>query len=287
MGPLNRKLTAALTAALLLLTAAPAAPGASYHPKGEYAPFRECPLSVITLTDCIYSVSSKGGFTVGGNKLPIYSPLILQGGFEGTTPKIKFHGAANGQTLVRAPQPVAGVLEAKPAPDWWPKFLREWFEDGVQKEAHSGVAAWIELAGPASQIELNTEDLLVEEGTALGLPLKIRLENQLLGNYCYVGSEAEPMQLKYTSGQSGRLKGHTGKESYNHNVQMSTMSGARLVDGTFTAPGASGCGGLLSGFLDPLVDEIFALPSKPGQSSAVLEGTLKDAATEAVRESQR
>ena len=188
---------------------------------------------------------------------------------------------------MRSAQPVAGLLGAKPAPAWWPKFLREWFEDGVQKQAHSGATVWIELAAPASEIKLNTEKLLAEKGTALGLPLKIRLENQLLGSYCQVGSNAEPLQLKYTSGHSGSLQGSHGAESFNRTYRLSTMAGARLVDGTFTAPGASGCGGLLSGLVDPLVDSIFALPSAAGQSAAVLEGTLKDGQAEAVRESKR
>jgi hypothetical protein len=273
-------------AALLLLAPAPLAQAASAQPQGEYAPFRHCPLSVITLTDCVYSVSTQGGFTVGAKNLPLYSPLVLQGGFEGSGNKINFHGAEGAETLVRAPQPLAGVLEAK-SPAWWPKFLQEWFEDGVKKEAHSGVAAYIELAAPASAIKLSTENLLFKEGTALGLPLKIRLENQLLGSYCSVGSNAEPMQLKYTSGQSGKLKGNAGKESFNRSYRLSTMANARLVDNAFTAPGASGCGGLLSGFINPMVNAIFGLPSSPGQSSAVLEGTLKDAQAEAVRESKR
>jgi hypothetical protein len=287
MKALDRKLAAALAAPALLLALAPAAPAASHQPRGEYAPFRECPLTVVTLTDCVYSSSTKGGFTVGARKLPLYSPLVLQGGFEGSSTEIGFHGAENGETLVKVPQPLAGVLGPGAALSWWPKFLQEWVNDGIEKEAHSGISAYIELAAPAEEIKLNTENLLFEEGTVLGLPLKIRLQNQLLGEHCQVGSDAEPLKLKYTSGPSGSLHGAVGHEAFNPTYRMTTFTGARLVDNAFAAPGASGCGGLLSAFLDPLVDEIFELPSAPGQSSAVLEGTLRDAQAEAVRESER
>jgi hypothetical protein len=239
----------------------------------------------VTLTDCVHSTSPKGGFTVGSEELPLINPLVLQGGFEGGGNKIKFYGAENGATLGHSPQSLAGVLGVK-APAWWPKFLQEWLAKGTEQEAHTGVSAWIELAAPASEIKLNTEDLLVQEGTALGLPLKIRLENQLLGDHCYVGTDSDPLQLKYTTGHSGSLQGRPGALSFNKSSRLTTNSGARLVDGTYAAPGASGCGGLLSYFVDPLVDSIFGLPSPSGKNAAVLEGTLKDGQAEAVRESE-
>lgn len=286
MRALSRQLAAVVFAFVLCLSLAAQAPAASHHPKGEYAPFDECPLSIKTLSDCVYSVSSKGGFAVGPANLSLYTPLILQGGFEGVSNQIKFRGAENGETLSNDPQPLAGLLEARPPLASWPKFLRDWFNTGVEKEAHIGASVYTELAAPASEIKLNTENLLFEEGTVLGLPLKIRLENELLGDHCYVGSDAKPIELKYTSGKSGALKGDPGSQAFNSSYRMSTTSGVRLVDGTFAVPRAEGCGGLFSNFVDPLIDSIFELPSPPGKSGAVLEGTLKDAQAEAVRESE-
>jgi len=53
---------AALLGALVLVSSALAS---SHNPKGEYAGFKECPLNRVTITDCVLSVSSGGGFTVG------------------------------------------------------------------------------------------------------------------------------------------------------------------------------------------------------------------------------
>lgn len=278
----HRLATAALAGALSVAPAAPAL-AASHHPKGEYAPFAECPLTIKTLTDCVYSLSDKGGFTVGSKELPLINPLILQGGFEGGGEEVIFHGAENGETLSKTPQALAGQLSVD-LPASWPKFLQDWFEEGVKESG--GIIATLELAVPASGITLNTEALLLEEGTALGLPTKIRLKAKTLGSHCYVGSASEPLNLKYTSGRSGALKGRSGSLSFNKSMRMSTMAGGRLVDGTYTAPGASGCGGLLSNFVDPLVNSIFGLPSPRGKNTAILEGKLQDARAESVKASE-
>jgi hypothetical protein len=58
------------------------------------------------------------------------------------------------------------------------------------------------------------------------------------------------------------------------------------VNNTFSAPGASGCGGLFSFFVDPLVNSILGLPAGSGTNSAVLEGKLQDAQAVAVKESE-
>jgi hypothetical protein len=285
MRALSSKLAAAALGGALSAVLAASAPAASHHPKGEYAPFAECPLSIKTLTDCVYSLSSSGGLGVGGRELPLFKALVLQGGFEGGGDEIIFHGAENGATLASSPQPLAGLLAVK-APAWWPRFLQEWFNQGVEKEGLTGVTATLELARPASEITLNTEALLLEEGIALGLPLKIKLENQILGLHCYVGSAAEPLELKYTTGRSGALRGAAGTLSFNRSMRISTIAGGKLVDGTYAAPGASGCGGLLSYYLDRLVDSILGLPSPRGKNTAFLEGQLKDGQAEAVKASE-
>ena len=283
MRPLPNKLVAMALAGVLCMVLAAPAFAASHHPKGEYAPFAECPQSVVTLTDCVYSSSDKGGFTVGGTELPLINPLVLQGGFEGGGQEVIFHGAENGETLLKTPQALPGVLPLQ-APASWPKFLQEWWDEGVKESG--GTIATNELAVPASQIKLNTENLLLEEGVALGLPIKIRLKAKTLGSHCYIGSASEPLDLKYTAGRSGSLKGRSGAMKFNKSNRMTTLSGGRLVDGTYAAPTANGCGGLLSSFVDPLVDSIFGLPSPSGKNTAVLEGELKDAQVAAVRASE-
>ena len=275
-------------AALAMLVFASTALASSHNPKGEYAGFKECPLNRVTITDCILSVSSGGGFTVGKKTVPLVNPVTLQGGFEGSGEEVKFYGAENGDTLSKTPQPVPGGLTGIVAPTWWPKFIQDWFNNQIN-EGLTGVTATVELAGPTkglTNVKLNTEALLLEEGVALGLPAKIKLSNAILGSNCYIGSASSPVQLKFTTGTSGTLKGSAGTLSFNPTFTIITIAGGKLVDGTYAAPGVNGCGGIFSFLVDPLVNSILGTPSPSGKNTATLEGKLQDANAEAVKASE-
>ena len=262
---------------------------ASHNPTGEYAQFNECPLNNVNINDCVFSVSSGGGFTVGKKTVPLKNPVTLQGGYVGSGAEIEFYGAENGDTLSKTPQPVPGGLLGIEAPTWWPEWLQEWFNEHINN-GFTGVTATVELAGPTEgllpDVELSTENLIFEEGTALGLPTKIHLQNALLGSNCYIGSDENPVQIPFTTGTSGSLKGSAGKISFNPTFTITTISGGKLVNNTFAAPAANGCGGIFSFFIDPLVNAILGTPSASGKNSATLEGKIQDAAAESVKESE-
>src|SRR5262249_39576323 len=155
----------------------------------EFEQFGDCPLNTPTVTHCLYSLTSAGSFTIGNKTVPLKNPVTLQGGLEpvGEEGEVKFVGAEDGNTLSKTPQPVPGGLLGITAPTWWPKFVQEWFNNLIN-EGFTGVNATVELAAPASAITLNTENVLSESGTALGLPVKVKLDNAILGNNCYIGS---------------------------------------------------------------------------------------------------
>jgi hypothetical protein len=284
---LKRKFVAGGLAMALALVLAPSALASSHHPKGEFAQFGECPLNRATITDCIFSVSTGGAFKVGTKTVPLVNPVTLQGGFEGFSEAIKFYGAENGDTLSKTAQPVPGGLTGITAPTWWPKFIQDWF-NGLIEEGFTGVNATVELTGPSkglTNVHLNTENLLFEEGTALGLPVKVHLENAILGSTCYIGSDKAPVQIDFTTGQSGSLHGAAGELSFNETFTLITISGGKLVNATFAAPAASGCGGIFAFLVDPLVNSILGLPTSSG-NTATLEGKLQDAASSAVKASE-
>src|ERR1700760_2961182 len=114
---LSRKLAAVGAAvALASLGATAAASAAPHHPTGEFAQFSDCPLNRASITDCVYSVTKGGTFTLGKKAVPIKNPVTLQGGFEGAGSEIKFFGAEDGNTLSKTPQPVPGGLTGITAP---------------------------------------------------------------------------------------------------------------------------------------------------------------------------
>ncbi|OJU83761.1 MAG: hypothetical protein BGO11_13700 [Solirubrobacterales bacterium 70-9] len=212
--------------------------------------------------------------------------MTLQGGFEGAEETTKFFGAEDGNTLSKTPQPVPGGLLGITAPTWWPKSIQNWFNNLIN-EGFTGVNATVELAEPATSIKLNTANLLEEKGTALGLPVKFHLENPILGSNCYIGSNSNPIHINFTTGASGKLHGAAGEVTFNPEFTIVTVSGGKLVNNVYTAPGATGCGGFLIEYLlDPLVNSLVGVPSGAGANSAVLEGKLQDAQAEYVRLSE-
>ncbi len=268
--------------ALTALALASTAVASAHHPTGEFALFTECPLSRLTLTNCVAAEIKGGAFTFGTKTVPLKSPVRLQGGFEGAGSRITFFGAQNGETLSKVPQPLpAGTLDIPPA--GWPKSIQNWFNESIRKGP--GITATVELAAPATAIKLNTGNLLFEAGVALQLPIKVKLDSPALGSSCYLGSNQSPIVLPLGTGASGKLKGAVGETFSNEDFTLITLGNAKLVSSTFALSAASGCGGTFSAFIDPFVSSIFGA-STSGKNSAILEVTLSVASAEAVRESE-
>jgi hypothetical protein len=281
-----------IAAALMATMLVPAqALAASHNPTGELAQFAECPLNTPTVVLCTYSETNGGFFQIGKKTVPLKNTVILQGGLEVVKGKTLFVGAENGVTLSKTPQTVPGGLLGVEAPKWWPKFLQDIFNETINKGL-TGVTATVELAAPASSIEIDILHLIDEEGTALSLPVKIKLSNSFLGSNCYIGSNANPVTIAFTTGETSPpppnepIHGSAGTVSENEEQTVLTTSGGALVNNSFAAPKASGCGGLFAFFIDPFVDSLVGLPSPAGTNTAILEGKLQLSPAEAVRASE-
>jgi hypothetical protein len=269
-------------------------------PKGEYAVFAQCPLSNEHLAGCLVSKTISGQITIGKQEVPIVKTQTLQGGFvrhrvEGGGESLEFVGAANGETLSKTAQKVpGGLLDLVKCNEITGSGFLEDLARGacelVFENGTTGVNAITELAKPASSIGLNENNLFLESGTALSLPLKVRLENSLLGSECYIGSSSSPVTLNLTTGTTSPkapnkpIKGKLGETSERAEGGIGVITGNTLVDNTFSAPEASGCGGIFSFLIDPIVDSKLGLPSADGNNTAILNNTVEQATAEIVRE---
>lgn len=288
---MKRLLVAAVVMTSLLVPASSAL-GSTYHPKGEFAQFGECPLSRPALVYCLFSQSSGGFFTTGKKEVPLVNTVTLQGGLEfNEAEEAEFYGAANGDTLSKTPQPVPGGLLGIEAPAWWPKFLRDLFNNYINEGA-TGVTATVEIAGPDTNVEVSPTNVILEEGTALGLPAKIKLSNPFLGNNCYIGSNSKPVQIDFTTGTTSPpppnepIKGAAGTLTTNGAGTLIKLAGGAFVNNSYAAPGANGCGGIFSFLIDPFVNSIVGLPSPAGTNTAVLEGAFELGYAPAVKASE-
>jgi hypothetical protein len=286
---LKKLIVSGLVVAIASMAFASVSLGAAHHPKGEWSNFGECPLNRSSIEWCVYSKSTEGEFTIGNKAVPLVNPVTLQGGYEeGSEESVDFYGAEEGNTLSKTAQPVPGGLLGIKAPTWWPGFIQTWFNNLIN-EGFTGVTATVELAGPTkglTNIELNPTALLEESGTALGLPVKIHLQNAILGSNCYLGSSSEPVPLKFTTGTSGSLEGSAGELTPNESFTLLTFAGGKFVDGTYAVGHTYGCGGIFSFLVNPLVESILGVPAGSGKNSAYLGGALSIGEAASVKASE-
>lgn len=288
----NRRLAG--VAAALMAVAVMVLPSVASAHEGEFSKFDYCPSTTEGVNRCIYSVTETGEVVLGNKKVPIVNPAILQGGYgkaDLTTHISPFFGATNGVTLSKAPQPVpgglAGLVNCKEINDFILRAACEWtFENGL-----TGVNSTLELARPASEIQISEFNLLFRRDTALKLPVKVHLENPFLGSTCYIGSSSNPIIWNLTTGTTAPpapnspISGAVGKAEVLEGGGIVKYGGTVLVDNSWAAPGASGCGGpLVELLLDPIINLSVGVPSAAGKNTAVLGTSSYLATAKAVNE---
>jgi hypothetical protein len=258
---------------------------------GNYTRFAQCPYSNLEVKKCIVSTTTSGEVVLGSKKVPIVNPVVLQGGYgkavEGNSP---FFAASNGVTLSKAPQPVpgglSGLINCKEISEPFLRFSCELtFENGL-----TGLNSTLELARPASEIVVSENNLAGESGTALKMPVKFHLENPFLGSSCYVGSSSSPIIWNLTTGTTSppppntAITGSVGVAEFLEEGRILELKGAKLVDNSWAAPGASGCGGfLVELLLNPIINSASGLPAAAGKNTAILNNNIFVGSAAAVR----
>ncbi len=258
----------AVAATLASLGAAPAAL-ASPIDKEDFLPFDNCPVQ--TAAVCMVAYTTGGEFVIGHKTVPIKKTITLQGGLASSSYAAQPVLAAVGApTLSLTPLTVPGGLAGIEG------------LEGIGGE----VTATAELVGPPSSIIVDKSALATHAGAAVTLPIKVKLSNEILGDECYVGSDAEPIVLHLTTGQTsppapaepirGSLSTLEGKDK----GRIKLIEKISLVDNDFAVPGASGCGGSLSPLIDLVLDADVGIPASAGSSTAIMNGSLEEAASE-------
>ncbi len=281
-----------LTAALLALLFAASA---SAKPTGLFTRLQFCDYANAEVERCLHSVTEGGSVALGNKRVPIVNPVILQGGL--TEPSLqgpeenfsKFVEPTNGETLSRASQPIpgglAGLVNCSEAANLILRIsCMALFENGF-----TGANAVLELARPASEIRVSNEHFGEQIGVAFKLPVKIKLENPFLGESCHIGSASRPVEWELTTGRTSStgstrpIAGSVGEFNFLENGEVLEVAGAQLVDNAWLAPAASGCGGIFSFVIDPIINSSSGLPSPAGKNTAILENTITQAIASAVK----
>jgi hypothetical protein len=247
---------------------------------GGLAIFKQCPRFTPGVVQCLYVQTTSGEYVVGHTTIPITNPVTLQGGviINEETGTDTFVEPLNGEILSRTPQPVPGGLFGTMDKSQIPRSLRRVL-DGFSRRHLFGVTATVELAQPVSAIGLSELSLLTGEGASQSLPVKIKLDNPFLGRRCYIGSSSNPIILNLTDGETHPpapnqpIKGKFGELEFQEDGVLLIKNNS-VVDNSFSAPKATGCGGYFSFLVDHLIDAKFGLPSAAGNNTVIQNGTL-------------
>jgi hypothetical protein len=302
LGIMHTRWGAKRTASLLAVSAVSlvvlgfAAPALATKPTGDFVNFGDCPVKVTGVNLCVFAQTSSGEFKIKKTTVPITKTITLQGGIIANpeTGAETWVNATDGNTLSKTPQTVPGGLLKILAPEFFPEPLKKIFNEFINKGI-TGVAATAELVGA---ISINRTALLTKEGTALDLPVRVHLENSFLGNGCFVGSKAHPVNIELTTGTTKPslpnepITGSLGEPEFKDEGALLILRKNSLVNNTFAAPEAEGCGsqilfGLFTGLIDSAVDSQLELPSTSGHNTAILNGTLENAVAAAVIASEK
>jgi hypothetical protein len=303
-----RRRTLIATLALMVpLTALTLTSTASAEPKGIFKIFNDCPTEAVGASLCIVANTTSGEFVLGTSKVPINQTITLQGGAvktENPENEREFilipakDGNTLSKTALNVPGGLTGLVNCEEIKGGGLLEIaaraacKAVFETGATQ-----VTATTELVGNATNpLILNEVAFNEESGTALVLPLRVHLKNTFLGNSCYIGSEAHPLELHLTTGATSppagfkSIHGSAGlpENAEEHEIFVLRDFGLSLVDNTFASPGTEGCGELLGikGFLDEIINGKLKIPNTAGNNTAILNGEIKLATAQHVIESE-
>ena len=292
VGGRKSHLTGLVAVLVVVIGALGVASPAMATPKGAFAVFANCPLSISE--GCNYTKVSSGEFVIGKQAVPITNPIYLESGFvEAENGEELLIGAANGKTLSHSPQNVPGGLLDLVNCKEISNFIERVACELVFENKTTGVNATAELAGPVAPIALNEGNDLEETGTVFTMSIRLHLENPFLGSECYIGSNSSPIIIPLTTGATSpplpnkSIHGKSGTLEFPEEGKINEIKNASLVNNSFAAPGTNGCGGILfSWLLDPIINGKLGIPATAGHNTAILNATVEQAGVRAVKASE-
>jgi hypothetical protein len=216
--------------------------------------FSDCPTSNPSVGACIDIQSIRGSLDIKGFTVPLGDSLEIRGGLiEGEHNTFVPPTGTNGffSKPIQIPGGLLGI------------------EFPIPGNAVTGTA---QLAGPPSSILIELGDPSI-----VSVPVKLKLDNPILGPNCYIGTNSNPVRLNLTTGTTNPpppnrpIRGFLGNGSFSGDTL--TIHEAVSVDNAFSVPGASGCG-LGLGLISALVNAKLKLPSAGGNNTMIAENNV-------------
>jgi hypothetical protein len=267
----------ALCAVAVFIPASGASAAATPTLAGDWAPFNRCPVTnptmlaatgTTSIAFCVTSDSPSGSIKIGNVTATTGDTNLQIGLIESSTGSFSVVAPSAG-AVVEAPVQIPGGLLGLMCPSNIPAVTAVC--DEITDSQLNAVTAVVQSAGTPSNFSLAAG--LSSGVPIVTVPVKIQLENPLLGSDCYIGSNSDPILLQPENTttptvQSEQFDGNGTPDATNGVMGAIFSTGGTQEDDTAAVPGASGCG--LLGVLDPAVDLKDGLPSASGNNSVVL-----------------
>jgi len=265
-------------AALAVFLPASGASAATPTLAGDWAPFSRCPVDdpamlaadgVSNIAFCVASDSPSGSIKIGNVTASTGDSNLQIGLVQNTSTGVFSVVSPAGGAIVTAPVQIPGGLLGLMCPSSVPVVTAVC--DEITNSQLNAVTAVVQPAG-------NPSDFSLAAGLSSGipiisLPVKIQLQNPLLGSTCYLGSDSDPIVLHPENATTPAVNveqfdGNGTPDASNGVMDAIFSTGGTQEDATAAIPGASGCG--LLGVLDAAVDLKVGLPSASGNNTLVL-----------------
>ncbi|MFD7426051.1 hypothetical protein ACFV6Z_03135 [Streptomyces sp. NPDC059818] len=269
---------AAAVVAIPLTPLSASAATAAANLNGHWAPFSRCPVDDPAMlaadgqdlvASCVSSYSPGGAIklgsteaTTGANDMQFG---VIQDTAAGTFKVIPPAGGA----LVGAPTTIPGGLLGLMCPSDIPVVSAVCQQ--ITNVSLNKVNATVESAGAPTEFNLTAG--LVTGQPIVKLPVRIHLENPLLGSNCYIGSASDPVILRPQNTTAPalaieRFDGDGTPNATEGSMLRFALTGNTQGDATFSVPKATGCG--LGGSLSWAVNLKTGLPSASGNNHLTL-----------------
>ncbi|WP_217143660.1 hypothetical protein [Streptomyces sp. AC627_RSS907] len=282
LSPGARLATAtALATALGAFASMGTATAAAAQPNGEWAPFTRCPVDAPAMLaadglartpQCVVSTSPNGSIKLGKTTV-VTGRTNLQMGVvqnaDGTSTVV----APPSGAIIADSATVPGGLLGLMCPSNIPAVTA--ICEQIDNSSLNRITATVESVGAPYDFDQTAG--IVTDQPIVAIPVRIHLENPLLGGKCYIGTKSDPIVLRprnldYPEFGMSFFKGD-GTVAEDGEMSRINLTGATQNDSTFAVPGASGCGLGLFGLIDAAVNLKTGLPSAAGQNSLTLNDT--------------
>ncbi|MER6403065.1 hypothetical protein ABT269_05940 [Streptomyces viridosporus] len=279
-SPRTKVATVSALTALGALASLGTATAAEPALNGEWAPFTRCPVDAPAMLaadgfdktpQCVVSTSAGGSIKLGKTTV-VTGRTNLQIGVVQNTDGTSSVVAPPSGALVADSATVPGGLLGLMCPSDIPVITA--LCETLENSSLNKITATMESVGAPYAFD-QTAGVLTDL-PIVALPVRIHLENPLLGGKCYIGSASHPIVLRpknlnYPEFGMSLFQGN-GTPDESGEMSRINLTGATQSDSTFAVPAATGCG-LNIGLINAAVNAKTGLPSASGNNNLTLDDT--------------